>query len=154
MSRVGIVKRLLAMPGLEVNARDAFGITPLMWAVRNSLTSKGKDNGKGKEVVRVMVEVEGIDLDARDNKGWTSLMNAVRIGSKEVVRLLVEVKGIDLDTRDNKGRSLEDEARNNPEDPSGVRAILVEARERREREEEEEAEEELEEPGGRGQEQP
>jgi len=66
----GIVRRLLAMPGVEVEARDGLGRTPLMLAVVDG----------NEKVVRVLVEVEGIDLDTRDNHG-NSLEDAATLSS-------------------------------------------------------------------------
>merc|ERR1719509_289669 len=71
-SSVGIVRRLLAMPGVQVDARNITGRTPLMEAV--------EEGGRRKEAVRVMVDVEGIDLDARNITGRTPLMEAVEEG--------------------------------------------------------------------------
>ena len=55
--QIGIVRRILAIPGVDVEAREARGWTPVMVAMRYG----------SKEVVRAIVEV--VDLDTRDKQG-------------------------------------------------------------------------------------
>jgi len=80
---VDAVKRELD-GGVDANAKDADGRTPLMLAA-----VKGH-----AETVRALLE-KGAEVDARDGKGYTALMHAAQAGHAEVVRLLLE-KGANL----------------------------------------------------------
>ena len=64
------------MPGVEVEARDGDGMTPLMVAV---------ELGKA-EPVRMLVEVEEIDLDTKDNEGRS--LEDVGRGQPEIEAIL------------------------------------------------------------------
>ena len=75
--------------GADVNARDAYGRTPLMWALDNP------------EIVRFLVE-NGADVNARDVNGETALMKAAFLCRLEVVKYLAE-KGADVNARSERG---------------------------------------------------
>ena len=64
-SCAGVVRRLLNKEGVEVNAKDYYGRTPLMAAVEECADNMGEIEKRRIELVRLMVEVKGIDLDTR-----------------------------------------------------------------------------------------
>ena len=77
--------------GADVNAKDAYGRTPLMWALDNP------------EAVRFLVE-NGADVNARDVNGETALMKAAFLCRLDVVKYLVE-KGADVNARSERGET-------------------------------------------------
>ena len=111
------------MKGTSVDARDAYGRTPLMYMVSDPesvryLLAQGADaNARDDQgetplmkaawvdqlpVVRLLVET-GADVNARNAAGETPLMRAVR--NLDVVKYLVE-QGADLNAKDGKGESV------------------------------------------------
>ena len=70
--------RTLLGAGAAVEGRDAYGQTPLMYAVH-------KNRG---EVVRALLAA-GTDANARSRAGWTPLMYAARDGGADVVAALL-----------------------------------------------------------------
>lgn len=77
--------------GVDVDARDPDGRTPLMYSLSNV------------ENVRYLVE-KGADVNARDNDGETPLIKAAFLGQLDVVRYLVE-KGADMDAQSENGET-------------------------------------------------
>ena len=77
--------------GADVDARDRYGRTPLMYSLSNL------------ENVRYLVG-KGADVNARDEDGETPLMKAAFLGQLDVVRYLVE-KGADMNAQNNKGET-------------------------------------------------
>ncbi len=103
--------------GADINARDAWGMTPLLTAVEEEhertaklLLKRGADPNirepaSGKTALLKVVEEgqqklaqtlleHGADVNARDNSGWTALMRAADHGETDLVKLLLE-KGAD-----------------------------------------------------------
>jgi ankyrin repeat protein len=86
------MKRLLEA-GADVNAKNAFDATALMWAAG--------DIGK----VRLLL-AKGADVNARSKIGRTPLLiAALHDGASEIVRLMIE-KGADVKARDESGLSV------------------------------------------------
>ena len=84
--------------GVDVNAKDEFGSTPLHGAA-----------GGGHEEIVELVIVAGADLHARTvpmlgGGGWTPLHSAARQGHREIVELLI-ANGTDVNARDSTGKS-------------------------------------------------
>jgi uncharacterized protein len=67
--------------GADVNARDEYGLTPLMRAV----------SPEKPDVVRVLLAA-GANLEARDLHGWTVLMHAVMHEATATLRLLIDAE--------------------------------------------------------------
>ncbi|KAL3447469.1 ankyrin repeat-containing domain protein [Aspergillus insuetus] len=83
--REGVVRILLEMEGVNIEARDKKGMTPFAWAA-----------GNGHEgVVRMLMEAGKVDVAAGDESGVTPLGRAVIHGANGVVKLL-EARGVDL----------------------------------------------------------
>lgn len=83
--------KIFLQKGVAVDARDAYGRTPLMYML--------SDLGS----VRYLVE-EGADVNARDHRGETPLMKAAFLGRLDVVQYLVE-KGADVNARSESGET-------------------------------------------------
>ncbi len=88
--------------GVDVNARDANGITPLMHAAR----------GKGPkiadpaptdhpEVIELLVK-HGAEVDAKTDSGFVALFWAARYGHDKVAKALIEL-GADVNAKDKDG---------------------------------------------------
>ncbi|CAN9182088.1 unnamed protein product [Alternaria alternata] len=89
----GVVRLLFEQDGIDINAKDEDGVTPLWTAARWGQES----------VVRLLVEQDGIDINAKDKDGATPLWIAAEYGHESVVRLLVEQDGIDINAKDKDG---------------------------------------------------
>jgi len=133
--RIEVVRLLLEWEGINIDAEDSEGLTPLHYSVQNRhweivelLLKKGKPfatlnintvNRYGKtplhlavisapapmEVVRLLLEWKGININAVDWEGKTPLHLAVPCGRMEVVRLLLECEGININAMDRHGRT-------------------------------------------------
>lgn len=78
--------------GMDINAKNEFGMTALMWAARDNTNP---------EVVKLLLE-DGADIRAKDEEGRTALMWAARNNTNpEVIRVLLEA-GTDVNVRDKK----------------------------------------------------
>ena len=86
--------------GINVDVKDQFGCTALIWASRSS------SNGS----TRLLLEKYS-NPNATDNNGFTALMYASEYGHKEIVQLLLN-HNADVDFKDNDGWTAHDLARN------------------------------------------
>lgn len=77
--------------GDDVNAKDMWGNTALMWAAWRGHV----------EVVKILVEARA-DVNAKDNGGQTALMKAADQGHTDVVILLIDAKS-DVNVKDKNG---------------------------------------------------
>ena len=85
------IERLLNN-GHDMDLRDSYGGTPLMWA-----TDQGRI-----EIVVFLVSM-GVDVNARDNNDKTALMKAIEHGHIEIVSILLDNDDIDVDAADENG---------------------------------------------------
>jgi ankyrin repeat protein len=88
-----IVKLLLATEGIDVDLKDKYGRTPLLWAAANG----------HEAVVKLLLATEGIDVDLKDKYGRTPLSWAAANGHKAIIKLLLP-KG-NARTEDTVGRT-------------------------------------------------
>ena len=87
---------LLRTKGLDVNAPDKAGFTPLMWAARDG----------NLRAVRALLNRPEIDVQARDeNKGRTAFLWAIADGHLDVVEALIAHKGVDVGAVSERGRT-------------------------------------------------
>ncbi|KAH7008750.1 ankyrin repeat-containing domain protein [Ilyonectria destructans] len=99
MSRYGVAGALGAIlerrgqSGINIDAKDSHGRTPLSWAAENG----------HEAVVRLLVD-RGAHTEAADKKGRTPLLRAAKNGHEAVVRLLVD-RGAHTEAADRKGRT-------------------------------------------------
>lgn len=115
------------LSGMDVNARNVFGSTPLVqgisqgWKVKviKTLIEMGADvNARmennwtplmiaaqaGNAVIVSLLLEAGADVDAKNRFGCTALMYAAGGETPDVVKLFLE-KGVEINTRDNNGRT-------------------------------------------------
>ncbi|KID98748.1 Ankyrin repeat-containing domain protein, partial [Metarhizium majus ARSEF 297] len=81
------IKRLLEQ-GVDVEARDRYGQTPLFYAIE----------GDSQHMVQLLLE-NGAHIEAKDNFDITPLHKAASAGQEAVVKLLFE-KGADIEAKD------------------------------------------------------
>ncbi|MDB5100762.1 MAG: hypothetical protein JWM80_5183 [Cyanobacteria bacterium RYN_339] len=71
----------LVSKGANVNARDDYGYTPLMWAAQ-----------QGHNITSEALIKKGAEVDAQDKQGHTALLIATVKGHENVVRVLLKYK--------------------------------------------------------------
>ena len=86
--------KLLLEKGANIEAKDSYGNTPLVWASWSGYI----------EVVKLLIE-KGADIEVKNNYGFTPLIWASQNGRIEVVKLLVE-KGADIEAKDINGETF------------------------------------------------
>ncbi|KAF5323839.1 hypothetical protein D9611_008234 [Ephemerocybe angulata] len=89
-----IVKFLLSAPGIDVNAADFNGRTPLSFAARYG----------HEAIAKLLLAVPGIDVNATDDNGRTPLSFAAKYGHAAVAELLLTTPGINANAPDSDGR--------------------------------------------------
>jgi len=134
------VKLLLNVRGIDPNAKNVDGLTPLHVAVQTR-TERNLDivkqllilpgiqvNAKtidgstplheaaacgNAEIVTELLTAPGIDANAKENAGETPLHQAARYGNADTVRVLLSVPGIEKNVKDTHGNTPLDIALNN-----------------------------------------
>ncbi|WP_422137647.1 ankyrin repeat domain-containing protein [Endozoicomonas sp. ALC020] len=124
-----VVRFLLRVRLIEINAKDDQGNTSLHYAIQNNdikmiaiLLSKGADinimNRLGYTPLHFAVQLENqeaiklliqkcANLNIRDNKGQTPLHVALRVGNQEAIKSLIQ-EGANLQLTDNNNESVLD----------------------------------------------
>ena len=81
--------------GRGVGVADAWGRTPLMWAVES-----------GHEgIVKLLLDQKKVNPDPSDNYGRTPLWYAAKGGHEGIVKLLLHRKGVSPNSRDDSGQT-------------------------------------------------
>ena len=90
------VEILLKINGMDINASDGGGRTPLLWASKNGLS----------DIVKLFLGQPSIDVNkARTTDGENALLLASYNGHSEVVQQLLNVTEIDINHVDSHGRT-------------------------------------------------
>lgn len=95
---VPMVMMFLKRDGIDINAKDSGGGTPLSWAASSGIAG----------VVKIFLQWDGVDVNARDAGGRTPLSWAAYREDSEavpVVMLLLGHNEVDINARDNEGRT-------------------------------------------------
>lgn len=108
-----LVRFVLRVPGVDVNAQDKTGFSALHWACLH-----GRD-----DIVALLVQVDGIDTRTPDSEGLPPLHGAVVAGHAGVVRVLLASGKIDAAQRDEDGDRALDLARRYSRDESVLRLL-------------------------------
>ena len=98
---LGAVKRYVVREGADLNFRDRWGMTPLLWAAYYNHFS----------IAKYLVE-KGADINVQAGNGYvtrgsTPILLASYYGHRAIVKLLLE-KGADTSIKDSKGVSADD----------------------------------------------
>ncbi|KAK0216580.1 hypothetical protein EDD85DRAFT_436907 [Armillaria nabsnona] len=128
----GVVRILLATPGINVTLSNRDGHSPLTIAVcygpylqtfgimemlleREDVDPDARSPSKqwttlfyaaewgNADAIEMLLQTGSVDVNSRDCKGCTALMTAARLGATEAAKVLLEYPGIDVMARDNKG---------------------------------------------------
>lgn len=94
----------LLASGAEIDRRDEYGQTPLIYAI----------TGKAQPQVLEMLIEAGADVNAATSSGWTPLMYAARDASSPQTVQLLMFAGADPTARNSEGQTAADLARRNP----------------------------------------
>ena len=90
-----MVKRLSAVPDINVNLVDKHGETPLLTAI-----------GRGRlDMATVLIGMETIDLNVPDHNGMTPLMHAIRCHRSDIAEALLNARNLHVDAVDAQGRT-------------------------------------------------
>jgi ankyrin repeat protein len=81
---VGCGESQQSASGADVNAKDRYGATPLLYAAK-------------KEIAELLI-TKGADVNAKNSQGWTLLQKAVLNGHKEIAQLLI-ANGADVNAK-------------------------------------------------------
>ncbi|MBI4748616.1 MAG: ankyrin repeat domain-containing protein [Acidobacteria bacterium] len=90
--------KVLLKHGANSNARDHFGVTPLMYAMLSESTA----------IPKMLIQA-GADVNMADKDGRTALMLAAFDGKTKVVKLLIKA-GADVNAKDKLGKTVLDYA--------------------------------------------
>ncbi|RDW85168.1 hypothetical protein BP6252_02758 [Coleophoma cylindrospora] len=88
-----VVLQLLLEKGSEIEAKDTYGRTPLIYTAQQGYEA----------VVKLLLE-KGAEIEAKDTYGRTPLMYAAGGGEEAAVKLLLE-KGAEIEAKDTYGRT-------------------------------------------------
>ena len=102
---IDIVRLFLDM-GLDINAKDKYGKTPLIYA-----TDDGWLNDDLGDMIKLLIK-NGADVNEKNIEGETPLMFTAQFGDSKNVSLLIK-NGADVNAKDNKGKTAADYAREN-----------------------------------------
>lgn len=91
---IKLVLLLLSYGKIEVNAKDVYNNTPLIFAV----------NENSPELVRILLDNKA-DINAKNLNGQTPLYIAVVRGYKDIVKLLLAHNEIDVNVKNNGGNT-------------------------------------------------
>ncbi|MBQ3241099.1 MAG: ankyrin repeat domain-containing protein [Akkermansia sp.] len=98
--------RYLLEKGINVNAKDASGLTALHIALaRNYLADEREEKAKVEKLpsVAALLIQNGADVNARTSSGLTPMMIAAWVGAHQDVFHLLRQKGADVNARDDFG---------------------------------------------------
>lgn len=85
--------KLLIEHGKDINAKDEWGLTPLLWAAQHGRTATCK-----------LLLDHGADINVADEYGKTPLHMAAQYGYTEICKLFIE-HGSDINVKDCNNRS-------------------------------------------------
>ncbi|KAF1846370.1 ankyrin [Cucurbitaria berberidis CBS 394.84] len=91
-----VVKLLLEVANVDVNAQDRFEQSPILCAAAY----------EHQEIVRLLLHTGKVSIDARSNSGWALRSWAVVRGYGDIVKLLHDTSNINVNADDNTGPSL------------------------------------------------
>ncbi len=106
-----LVRALLTIEGIDVNAMNNTHETPLLSAIRQNKF----------DTIRTLLAVKGINVNQANWRGDTALMRAASQGQEEIVQLLLTIPGIQLHAKNRDGQTALDVANS-----ERIRQLLIE----------------------------
>jgi ankyrin repeat protein len=91
-----VTKLLLAIEGVNLNAKNSYGGTPLSWAAGNG----------HEEVFKFLLAIKDINLNTKNSDGRTPLSLAAGNGHETIVNLLLAMKGVETELEDLRGENV------------------------------------------------
>ena len=88
--------------GVDVNSRDAHGITPLMHAARGDRPKIANPPPTDHPEVVEMLIKHGAEVNAKTDSGFVALFWAARYGHEQVAKVLID-NGADVSAKDKDG---------------------------------------------------
>lgn len=88
-----IVKRILSIPGINVNLQDVRRNTALLDAVKK----------RHEAIVQILLQTPNIDVNIPDNVGSTALICAAHQGAHTIVSMLLNAPGINVNKQNQSG---------------------------------------------------
>lgn len=93
-----MVRLLVERGDIEVDSKDIYRQTPMLWAAKNG----------HEAVVQLLLERKDVAANSKSASGQTPLLRAAENGHEAVVRLLLEREDIEVDLKDGVGKTAMD----------------------------------------------
>ncbi len=125
--RKNVVKLLLQQPGINPDAKDTQGYTPLL-ATFKSINLMRTPASSATAIVKRLLECEKchrVDVNARGPDGWTPLTSTAFMGHWDTALLLIEHPDIDVNVAGGGGTPLIHAARRHSEETDIVGQFLL-----------------------------
>ncbi|EJT70090.1 hypothetical protein GGTG_12263 [Gaeumannomyces tritici R3-111a-1] len=106
--RLGFLRGLLALQGMDANHYDRSGNTALMAFIQH-LTDQDEDRNRSLlAMLQLLITDGGARVEARNARGETALLMAARLGRKTALQLLLQRGGANVHARDADGKGALD----------------------------------------------
>lgn len=106
--RLGFLRGLLALPGMDVNHYDRSGNTALMAFIQH-LADQDEDRHRSLQTIfQLLITDGGARVEARNARGETALLMAARLGRKTALQQLLQRGGANVHARDADGKGALD----------------------------------------------
>ncbi|KAL8377887.1 hypothetical protein RB595_008530 [Gaeumannomyces hyphopodioides] len=106
--RLGFLRGLLALPGMDANHYDRSGNTALMAFIQH-LADQDEDRHRSLQtMLQLLITDGGARVEARNARGETALLMAARLGRKTALQQLLQRGGANVHARDADGKGALD----------------------------------------------
>lgn len=98
-----MVKLLLQIPAININAQNESGETALLCAACPFMSTSRR--GHYENMVKLLLQVPNININVQDKNLNTPLIIASKAGHENIVKLLLQIPGIDVNAQCEKGNT-------------------------------------------------